>query len=92
MQLPILATGAIAWKAGHAAIQTGAFRFQQTGADQAYSELRHYAAQQARTHIAQLKGQFEFTPHQQVQLFATYVHAFLNGALDEAAQLGQQPS
>ncbi len=32
------------------------------------------------------------TPYDRVRLFNTYVHAFLNGAFDEAARLGGQQS
>lgn len=90
MQPPILATGAIAWQAGHAAIQTGAFRFQHVPDDDSYAQLKRFAAQQAREHIARLKQELELTPYQWARLFNTYVHAFLNGALDEAMQQGER--
>jgi hypothetical protein len=90
MQPPILATGAFAWKAGHEAIRTGAFRFRQTYEDRAYIELKYYAAQQAHRHIDQMKRQFDLTPSQWLQVFRTFVRAFANGAFDEAAQQGER--
>ncbi len=90
MHSPILATGAFAWKAGHEAIRTGTFRFRQTYEDRAYIELRYFAAQQARRYIDEKKSQFELAPQEWLQVFRTFVHAFVNGAFDEAVQLGEE--
>ena len=86
MQSPLLATGAAAWKAGHEAVQTRAFVFTFTPEEMTYTALKSYAAQQARAYLQSTLSDLNLTPVQQVRLFRTYVHAFINGALDEAGK------
>ncbi|HEX6778001.1 MAG TPA: hypothetical protein VF099_07345 [Ktedonobacterales bacterium] len=86
MQSPILSTGAAAWKAGHKAVRDRAFVFTFTPEELTYAALKQYAAQQARAYLQAALSDFDITPAQRVRLFATYVHAFINGAIDEAGQ------
>ncbi len=86
MQPPILVTGALAWKAGHTAIRSGAFHFCQTADDLAYQDLQRYAATQAEHYLAEQAHRFTIAPEHRTRLFAVYVRAFCNGAFDEAME------
>lgn len=88
MQLPILQTGAAAWKAGHQAIQRGTFVFQTSAEDMAYADLKRFAVEEARRYVATRYPNAPFTPYERTRLLATFVHAFVNGAFDEVMQAG----
>ena len=86
MQPTILTTGAHAWKAGHTAIREGAFRFHQTAEDEAFNDLKRYAAERATTYLTSLGARFTIAPDLRSTLFAVYVRAFCNGAFDEVME------
>ena len=82
--------GAAGWKDAHEAVQTGALVVAQTQYDYAEHDLTVYAAEQAKRYLRQIVEPMHLTPRQNVNLFAVYTHAYINGALDEAAkQAGQ---
>jgi hypothetical protein len=82
--------GAAAWKAGHEDVQSGTLVVTQTQYDCAEADLIAAAAEPAKRYIQQIIQNLSLTPRQRVNLFAVYMHSYLNGALDEAAkQAGQ---
>ena len=82
--------GAAAWKAAHEAVQSGALVIAQTQYDHAEADLKAYAGEQAKRYMQQIVGRLNLTPRQRVNLLSIYVHAYLNGALDEAAKQADQ--
>ena len=89
MHVPLLETGAKAWKDGHSSIASSAFVFVQNAEDMAYTDLKIYAAQQAERYLQPITSALQLTPSQSLRLFLIYVHAFVNGAFDEAALQGE---
>jgi hypothetical protein len=83
MQLPTLQTGAAAWKAGHEAIQGGAFTFQQTAEDNAYRDLKHYAGETAKKYFIETYRDSLFTPEEHLRLYMIFVRIFIDGAFDQ---------
>lgn len=83
MQLPILATGAKAWKAGHEAIRGDEFIPEQTQVDSPEKDALSFAAGRAREYAAGLSHELHLTPRERVQVFNTYMHAFVGGMMDE---------
>jgi hypothetical protein len=82
--------GAAGWKDAHKAVQSGTLIITQTQYDHAEYDLKAYAVEQAKRYIRQTIEPLNLTPRQNVNLLSIYVHAYLEGALDEAAkQAGQ---
>ena len=82
--------GAAGWSDGQEAVRTGALVVAQTQYDNPEEDLIAYAAGPARRYMRQVVESLHLTPRHGVNMFAVYTHAFLNGALDEAArQAGQ---
>ncbi len=82
--------GAAGWKDGQEAVQTGALVVTQTQYDHPEEALIAYAAGPARRYMRQVVASLNLSPRHGVNMFAVYMHAYLNGALDAAArQAGQ---
>ncbi len=82
--------GAAGWKDGRADVQTGALVVAQTQYDHPEEELIALASEPARRYMQREVERHHLTPRLGVNLFAVYMHAYLNGALDELArQAGQ---
>jgi hypothetical protein len=82
--------GAAGWNDGQAAVRTGALIVAQTQYDHPEADLIASAAEPARRYARQVVASLRLTPRHGVNLFAVYMHAYLNGALEEAArQAGQ---
>lgn len=82
--------GAAGWQDAHAAVQTGALVVTQTQYDEPEEDLIAAASEPARRYMQQTVQRLNLTPRLGVNLFAVYMHAYLNGALDETArQAGQ---
>jgi hypothetical protein len=78
--------GAAGWKDAHQAVQNGSLAVDQTQYQYAEDRLKVYAATQAKRYMQQIVERLSLTPRQGVNMFAVYMHAYLNGALDEAAR------
>ena len=78
--------GAAGWKDGHEAVQTGALVVTQTQYDSPEEDLIAAASAPAKRFMQQVVERLNLTPRQGVNMFAVYTHAYLNGALDEAAK------
>jgi hypothetical protein len=82
--------GAAGWKDAHDAVQSGALIVTQTQFDFPEEDLIAAASEPARRYMQQAIERHHLTPRLGVNLFAVYMHAYLNGALDEVArQAGQ---
>lgn len=91
LPLQVWATlGKSAWRSGRIAIQLQEFIFVQTAEDIAYAELKRYAIEQAHKSLDLLENRYSLTPTQYAHLIRMYVHAYVNGALDELILQGQQ--
>ncbi|HEX6819469.1 MAG TPA: hypothetical protein VF120_13920 [Ktedonobacterales bacterium] len=77
MQLPILATGAKAWKAGHEAVRGGEFIPAQTQFDRPEKDALDFAAGRARAFVAGPTYELHLTPRERVRVFNTYMYAFM---------------
>jgi len=82
--------GKEAWWAGRHAIETGEFAFVYTPDGQAFSELKLYASKFAAGALARLQAEQALTPANQTHIMMMYIHAFVNGALDQI--LSEQPT
>lgn len=83
-----LAAGAAGWKAGHAAVQSGALVLD--GLDDAAQteRIETYAAEHARAYMRQIVAAHGLTPAEGARLFSVYMYAFGRGALDQALDGG----
>jgi hypothetical protein len=82
--------GAAGWSDGREAVQTGALVVAQTHYEYPEEDLIAFAAVPAKRYMQQIVERLGLTPRQGVNMFAVYIHAYLNGALDAAAnQAGQ---
>ena len=82
--------GAAGWKNGHEDVQTGDLVIAQVQYDYPEEDLIALAAAPAKRYMQHVVAALNLTPRQGVNMFAVYMHAYLNGALDEAAkQAGQ---
>jgi hypothetical protein len=89
MELPLLATGAAAWKAGHAAVRSGTLVLRRSyditrDDPEIEPELETHAAAEARGYMRQAVARLGLTQAQGVRVFMVYMHAYINGVLDEA--------
>ncbi|GCF08717.1 hypothetical protein [Dictyobacter arantiisoli] len=84
--------GKEAWDTGRKAIESGAFVFVHTPEDRAFIDLKLYGSKQARRALVRLCNAHPLTPAHQVQLTHMYIHAFVNGALDQILSAQQPPS
>jgi hypothetical protein len=82
--------GKEAWEAGRSAIKSGEFIFTYTPDGHVFSDLKAYASPLAASAVQRLQTEHVLTPALQAQLMLMYVHAFVNGALDQF--LAEQPS
>ncbi len=89
MELPFTLgskAGAAGWKDGHDAVQSGALIITQRQYDTPEEDLVIAASEPARRYMQRVVATLNLTPRQGVNMFAVYIHAYLNGALDEAAK------
>lgn len=82
--------GKEAWLAGRSAVERGTFIFVYTPEGHVFSDLKAYAAPLAARTVQSLQTEYLLTPALEAQLMLMYVHAFINGALDQF--LAQQQS
>ena len=92
-----LAAGAAGWKSAHIAVHSGAMRLTRDYPEgYAYSDnsepmltieraVQEFAAAEARTYMREVVCREELTPAQGVQVFMTYMYAFVNGVVDAAS-------
>jgi hypothetical protein len=78
--------GAAGWKDAHEAVQTGVLVVTQTQYDYPEDDLIAAASEPARRYMQQAVERLTLSPRLGVNLFAVYMHAYLNGALDEVAR------
>jgi len=91
-----LAAGAAGWRAGHAAVRSGALlltgSYAATPDGLVEPELEQagqaYAAEQARRYMRERAAALDLTPAQSVRVCFAYLRAFINGVLDEATKGG----
>jgi len=89
-----LAAGAAGWKAGHEAVRSRALVLSQTytagpgGLVEPELEPagQAYAADQGWHYMRERVAALDLTPAQGVRVCFAYIHAFMNGVLDEAAR------
>ncbi len=89
-----LAAGAAGWKAGHHAVRSGALALARTyvatpdGTVEPELEpaAQTYAADQGWRYMRERVAALDLTPAQGVRICFAYIHAFVNGVLDEAAK------
>jgi hypothetical protein len=89
-----LAAGAAGWKAGHEAVRSGEIVLSQTyaaGPDgliepELERAAKDYAADQGWAYMHERAAALNLTPAQGVRVLFAYIHAFINGVLDEAAK------
>src|SRR5260221_5996909 len=88
-----LAAGAAGWKAGHEAVRSGALSLSQiypAGPDgliepELEPDAQAYAADQGWRYMRERVAALDLTPAQGVRVCFAYIHSFMNGVLDEAA-------
>src|SRR5258708_24307205 len=78
-----LAAGAAAWKAGHAAVRSGALVLADLDDAARDERLAAYAAEQARAYVRQVEAQQQITPAQGGQLLLVYMRTVPHGAPDQ---------
>src|SRR5258707_12183223 len=83
-----LAAGAAAWKAGHAAVRSGALVLADLDDATRDERLAAYAAGQARAYVRQVGGQQQITPGQGAELFLGYMPTFALAAPDPELAAG----
>jgi len=83
-----LAAGAAGWKAGHAAVQSGALVLDGLDDTAQTERLETYAAEPARAYMRQTVAANGLTPAEGARLFGVYMYAFSRGALDQALDGG----
>ncbi len=89
MELPFTLgskAGAAGWQDGHDAVQSGALVITQDQYNDPEEDLVTAASQPARKYMRQVTQSLNLTPRQGIHMFTVYIHAYLNGALDEAAK------
>jgi hypothetical protein len=92
-----LAAGAAGWKSAHIAVLSGALQLTRdypdakpSGSDSEHQvtierAVQEFAAAEARAYMREVVCREELSPAQGVQVFTTYMYAFVNGALDAAS-------
>ena len=92
-----LAAGAAGWKSAHIAVLSGVLRLTREYPEgYAYCSdsepalgiervVQEFAAAEARAYMREVVCREELTPAQGVQVFTTYMYAFVNGVLDAAS-------
>jgi hypothetical protein len=88
-----LAVGAAGWKAGHHAVRSGALvlsRIYTAGPNgliepELEPDAQAYATDQGWRYMRERVAALDLTPAQGVRVCFAYIHAFMNGILDEAA-------
>jgi hypothetical protein len=92
-----LAAGAAGWKSAHIAVLSGALRLTRDYPDRLLDGskaepvltiervIQEFAAAEARAYMREVVCREELTPAHGVQIFTTYMYAFVNGALDAAS-------
>jgi hypothetical protein len=83
-----LAAGAAGWKAGHAAVRSGALILDEVDEQARDERLAAYAAEQARAYMGEMVEAHALTPAEGVGVWRVYMHAFARGALDQALDAG----
>lgn len=83
-----LAAGAAGWKAGHAAVQSGALVIDEQDDAAQTERIETYAAELARAYMRQIVAANGLTPAEGARLFGVYMYAFNRGALDQALDSG----
>ena len=89
-----LAAGAAGWKAGHEAVRSGALvlaRVYTAGVDgliepELEPAAQAYAADQGWRYMRETAAALDLTPAQEVRICFAYIHACMNGILDEATK------
>jgi hypothetical protein len=89
-----LAAGAAGWKAGHNAVRSGTLvlaRIYTADPDgviepELEPAAQAYAADRAWDYMRETAAALNLTPAQGVRICFAYIHAFMNGVLDEAAR------
>jgi len=92
-----LAAGAAGWKSAHLAVLSGALHLtRECREGYAYGSdsepmltiergVQEFAAAEARAYMREIVCRAELTPAQGVEVFTTYMYAFVNGVLDAAS-------
>ena len=83
-----LAAGAAGWKAGHAAVRSGALALVDLDDAARDERLSAYAAEQARAYARQAASEHDITPAEGARLVMIYGRTFARGALDQALDGG----
>ena len=83
-----LAAGATGWKAGHAAVQSGALILDDLDETTQRERVETYAAELARNYMRHIVAAQGLTPAEGARLFGVYMYTFSRGALDQALDGG----
>lgn len=83
-----LQAGAAGWRAGHAAVRSGALAPLDVPENERDAMIHRAAADRAADYMDEAVERHGLTPAQGVRLFAVYVYAFVRGALDQALDGG----